>query len=980
MFKAINFKPNFDSWLIINLLLYSLIPTVLLTSFQKLNNLNFLGLFLLILILNFVITSIISNKHNLYVLNMMSFLGTLYLVSTLKIEIHNLASVTTYSVFAALGISAVLLIYNFIKQEHLVNLLAIYLIVSFNLRNSQPIKAIDIFHEGEWLAPATFIQQGLVPYKDFLPIHGALKDGILPYISFKIFGTTVLSARLFDSIITHILISISIFLLLRAIIKISHPLFVLVYLLLDQSTLRAFYVYSDARYIPLLFMALATFYCYKYPNKLKVVIFAFASCLTIFLSPELIIFVGPANFLLAVRSYSLLSIRESKQLGLVYFGSNAIFLCVMFLTGILEGIFDLIFRFSSNLWLVGGVPMVWENMSEGSKTVLFMYVFIYLILLFYLIFISSKNKKLDWNFYWTLLIFISLAFSFSKFITRMGSHIYETMPYITLANIALISLLQSSLKKFKHNFDIFSKNLIEYAQVFLALLLISLLGLPKLIDFASAGREIYVNRIGYSTPEYLIDKQFKDFKILKKDTRELVKEDYKFLDFSNSPVATYFYSELPPASKFMTMTAAAQPKTQKVIIDELENTQKLAIIWSGPGFRYWDYISNTVRNYELSNYILENFKPYKQRRDGFEIWLRETDTRSDLKDSDLYNDPSYSCDFGLVPNTYKISSQVKEVQLSSIDTKFGISVSGQILSDLVGRNSYVEVKNLDEIIAYVPLNRRYTPGDFKMLIPLEENIDKELSLNFRELSQEISNLEITIQNNTALLKPFKDNSILNLKVQAIDNLQSIILESSNFDFLKISNLNDVEKEMRTLYLSGWVFNRDKTPIKSLKILNGQGVVISSTEMDIKRPDVAGAYGMNSENLGFSIEFKVDKEFDKFSIETDQGAVLDLSVNDVKKLFENGIKYENPKKSELTGYIEALSVYEKTFSELSLNKGGLTDSITMKLIDENSIYNILNKGCEQKFSKIPGRYYMNFNDSAVIDLNKYVLQFYKETNG
>ena len=83
---------------------------------------------------------------------------------------------------------------------------------------------------------------------------------------------------------------------------------------------------------------------------------------------------------------------------------------------------------------------------------------------------------------------------------------------------------------------------------------------------------------------------------------------------------------------------------------------------------------------------------------------------------------------------------------------------------------------------------------------------------------------------------------------------------------------------------------------------------------------------------------------------------------------------------MTGYIESLSVYEKTFSELSLNKGGLTDSITMKLIDENSTYNILNKGCEQKFSKIPGRYYMNFNDSAVIDLNKYVLQFYKETNG
>jgi hypothetical protein len=116
-----------------------------------------------------------------------------------------------------------------------------------------------------------------------------------------------------------------------------------------------------------------------------------------------------------------------------------------------------------------------------------------------------------------------------------------------------------------------------YLEIPMIIALVMVLGVPQIINTSNEGKQIYANRIGYITQEYKSDKQFMDFKNLKKDTKELVDEGYRFLDFSNSPVATYYYSQLPPASKFLTMTAAAQPTTQRFIINELKILQLFGV-------------------------------------------------------------------------------------------------------------------------------------------------------------------------------------------------------------------------------------------------------------------------------------------------------------------------------------------------------------------------------------------------------------------
>ena len=66
-----------------------------------------------------------------------------------------------------------------------------------------PGALLDLFEHGHWLAPASEMLAGKVPYRDTFPMHGFLADGGLDYLLFRIFGASYrlsLDAR-------HILVS-----------------------------------------------------------------------------------------------------------------------------------------------------------------------------------------------------------------------------------------------------------------------------------------------------------------------------------------------------------------------------------------------------------------------------------------------------------------------------------------------------------------------------------------------------------------------------------------------------------------------------------------------------------------------------------------------------------------------------------------------------------------------------------------------------
>jgi len=53
-----------------------------------------------------------------------------------------------------------------------------------------PGAALDLFENGHWLAPASDMLAGKVPYRDTFPMHGFLSDGGRDYLVFRLFGTS----------------------------------------------------------------------------------------------------------------------------------------------------------------------------------------------------------------------------------------------------------------------------------------------------------------------------------------------------------------------------------------------------------------------------------------------------------------------------------------------------------------------------------------------------------------------------------------------------------------------------------------------------------------------------------------------------------------------------------------------------------------------------------------------------------------------
>ena len=53
-----------------------------------------------------------------------------------------------------------------------------------------PGAALDLFENGNWLAPASDMLAGKVPYRDTFPVHGFLSDGGRDYLVFRLCGTT----------------------------------------------------------------------------------------------------------------------------------------------------------------------------------------------------------------------------------------------------------------------------------------------------------------------------------------------------------------------------------------------------------------------------------------------------------------------------------------------------------------------------------------------------------------------------------------------------------------------------------------------------------------------------------------------------------------------------------------------------------------------------------------------------------------------
>jgi hypothetical protein len=121
--------------------------------------------------------------------------------------------------------------------------------------SAQPTEAIDLFHRGESIGPASDYLRGKTPYRDVFVLHGMLEDGLLDAWLMTLFGRSV-DVAIARSVIVGAFLAVTIWYLGIAIFR-SIPLAMLVVAMGSWTTAENNRTFFQVAAVALLWMALS---------------------------------------------------------------------------------------------------------------------------------------------------------------------------------------------------------------------------------------------------------------------------------------------------------------------------------------------------------------------------------------------------------------------------------------------------------------------------------------------------------------------------------------------------------------------------------------------------------------------------------------------------------------------------------------------------------------------------------------------------
>ncbi len=103
-----------------------------------------------------------------------------------------------------------------------------------------------------------------------------------------------------------------------------------------------------------------------------------------------------------------------------------------------------------------------------------------------------------------------------------------------------------------------------------------------------------------------------------------VGKDQWLFDFTNSPGLFYYLLNIHPRTRFYNVQLAYTAAAQQTLVDQLRQYQPSVVAFNDQivGFPSWDYISNDVREYLVSRYVLANYEPLTEV-DSFAFFIRK---------------------------------------------------------------------------------------------------------------------------------------------------------------------------------------------------------------------------------------------------------------------------------------------------------------------------------------------------------------------
>ena len=482
---------------------------------------------------------------------------------------------------------------------------------------------VHFYHDGESLVPASLIQKGFFPWRDFLFVHGLLQDPFMALLGQKLFQNSIWGAAAGNGAyymplyqLAHYALSLHLFG--------TNPLYLVLTSVLLPIFNPALYFFN-LRFIllPLIFLLLSKTMQSK--RKSLGLILGALLAIQVILAPEgALIAIAASISLGALEVYQrdrgrfwLTQLTQSTALLLGASVVFAVWLVFLAAHGALAAYFTCYTDFGLDYRFGAGIPPKWSAFPGFTLHVLFPPITHFLFCGYFLY--LARCRRLTPDAFLILGMNLFSILYYAKFFARADEHIEA---HVEIALPIMLWLIFRALSTIEFSWQR-SGLLVDIRKRFSAhpvtLVLVGLVFFSSVNDWKqlfqnfperfgpNVGKRSRSSRVGYKIADRLENRVLSDFDAL--FARYLIPTD-RIFDFTNEPALFYYFLDRLPASRYIYVNMALTGKSHRRLLDELELTRPKLVVYSTRlGYDAVDGVPGAVRHYEVARYLLDHYHP-----------------------------------------------------------------------------------------------------------------------------------------------------------------------------------------------------------------------------------------------------------------------------------------------------------------------------------------------------------------------------------
>ncbi len=489
-----------------------------------------------------------------------------------------------------------------------------------------PLGSFDVFHEGEGLAVAHLIREGLFPWKDIIFIHGLLEDFFTWALGMLVFEDSRWGAAAGKALLLMPLYWVLVYALHARLFR--HNRLFLLFTVVAAATGLMSHVSLRFMFQPLVFLALAALL--DRSTMARAFLFVSLALGQAIVTPESA-FTAAACAVVVVafegyhRERSQPLVRSFRRtvacaaltilLGLVWLGYLAAH-------GALDDFLHYYKTFGSGHRLTRGIPVTAGEFFPPFGFAVVAPVVVVVASFWYAV--ARLGRRVPFSVEdWTMLAAALLLFIYyTKFLSRADAHIYQVL-FVVPALIyyvlyKIVSAGEAALARFRAG-QLLAR--VTAGRPVTAVVLLVGLGLaPYSVTerLAALSRNVRpeaahpprLKKLGYAVSTAFDEAVAADLSAF---FREQGSTDRVF-DLTNQPALFHYVLGLRPATRYYHVSMTIRQQTQADLLDQLRRDPPEFVIFDSrsSGLPQWDEIPNAVRHYDVSQFILERYRPLRE--------------------------------------------------------------------------------------------------------------------------------------------------------------------------------------------------------------------------------------------------------------------------------------------------------------------------------------------------------------------------------